>query len=83
MNAADVIDRYGEMTLAMAQSQMFAAMANVKKKDVAKRLGVTPPYVSSLFKGDTDVTMRQFGRVLAASGFEVRFWLIPIPRVAT
>lgn len=78
----DTLDQYGELTLAMAQSLIASSLSRVKKRDVAKRLGTSPSYLSNLQKGETDLTMRQLGRVLAAAGFEVRFWLVPVAKLA-
>lgn len=67
-----------EMTLAMAQSAVWLALerSKIRKGELARRLRVSPPYVSNLLGRGENMTVKQLGRVLWAMGFEVRFKLV-------
>jgi transcriptional regulator with XRE-family HTH domain len=78
MRLRDQLDQAEEMTLAMAQSWICIALrrSKVKKSELARRLGVSRPYVSNLLSGGENLTLRQLARVMWALGFEVRFDIV-------
>jgi transcriptional regulator with XRE-family HTH domain len=76
-----------EMGLALAQSTMQRAMnlANLNQSQVAGKLDWDRSFVSKIMRGDHNLTVKTFTRVLAACGFEPRFdfALTRIPRWAS
>ncbi len=67
-----------EITIAMAQAQICDAMkrAKVRPSELARRLRVSPPYVSRLLHQGENMTIAQLARVFFALGYEIRFKLV-------
>ena len=73
----DDLDVATEVALAMAQSTVQQAIdkARITKAELARRTGLTRPYVSAILKGSHNLTVKTMSRCLFACGYEVAFKL--------
>ncbi|HEX7182062.1 MAG TPA: helix-turn-helix transcriptional regulator [Thermoanaerobaculia bacterium] len=55
-----------EFTVALARA--MKAKGDMKQKDLAETLGVTPPYISSVMSGNENLTIEQMSRLAEAVG---------------
>ena len=46
-----------------------------KRKELAARLGVTPPRVTAILSGKENLTLQEVERVLGVLGFRLVIWL--------
>ena len=69
------LEHYEELALAMAQFEMENALndSGLRRTDIAKRLGVTRPFIAKMLRGDYNLTVKSMARVMAACGYELRF----------
>lgn len=78
------LERYEELALAMAQAEMQNALndSKLRRTDIAKKLGVSRPFISKMLRGDYNLTVKAMSRVFAACGYELRFERVAIARRA-
>jgi transcriptional regulator with XRE-family HTH domain len=55
-----------EFTVALARA--MKANNDMKQKDLAKIMGVSPPYISSVMSGNENLTVEQMSRLAEAAG---------------
>lgn len=77
----DRLEGYEELALAMAQAEMQNALndSKLRRTDIAKRLGVSRPFITKMMRGDYNLTVKAMARTLAACGYELRFERVKIP----
>jgi transcriptional regulator with XRE-family HTH domain len=56
------------MEFTMALAQAMKASGDIKQKDLADKLGVSPPYISSIMAGNENLTVEQMSRLAEAVG---------------
>jgi transcriptional regulator with XRE-family HTH domain len=64
-----------EFTVALAR--MMKANGDMKQKDLAERLGVSPPYISSVMSGNENLTVEQMSRLAEAAGGSLHLTIAP------
>ena len=63
-----------EFTVALARAMKAKDM---KQKDLADALGVSPPYISSVMSGNENLTVEQMSRLAAAVGGSLHLTIAP------
>lgn len=73
-----------ESALARAQSLIYIARTAGPKRprEISKILGVDARYLSRVCQGDYDLTVRELGKILAASGYRLTIGFEKIERSA-
>jgi transcriptional regulator with XRE-family HTH domain len=64
-----------EFTVALAR--MMKATGDMKQKELADRLGVSPPYISSVMSGNENLTVEQMSRLAEAAGGSLHLTIAP------
>jgi len=64
-----------EFTVALAR--MMKASGDMKQKDLAEKLGVSPPYISSVMAGNENLTVEQMSRLAEAAGGSLHLAIAP------
>ena len=64
-----------EFTVALARA--MKASGNMKQKDLAEKLGVSRPYISSIMSGNENLTIEQMSRLAAAVGGSLHVTIAP------
>lgn len=72
------LDAFDETALAMWGSTLAGALkkGRVRQNELARRMRVSPPYISAVLSGD-NLTLTQASRLLWACGFEIRITAVP------
>ena len=78
IHPASAVTKFGvlaESALAQAQATMEQSRieADLSRRELAKRLGLTGYALNRMFEGDYNLTVREFGQVLDVCGYEARF----------
>jgi transcriptional regulator with XRE-family HTH domain len=63
-----------EFTMALSKTM---AANNMKQKDLAKALDVSPPYISSVMSGNENLTVEQMSRLAEAAGGSLHLTIAP------
>ncbi|HSG39702.1 MAG TPA: helix-turn-helix transcriptional regulator [Thermoanaerobaculia bacterium] len=64
-----------EFTVALAR--MMKANGDMKQKELAEKLGVSPPYISSVMAGNENLTVEQMSRLAEAAGGSLHLTIAP------
>ena len=64
-----------EFTVALAR--IMKASGDIKQKDLAEKLGVSPPYISSVMAGNENLTVEQMSRLADAAGGSLHLTIAP------
>lgn len=63
-----------EFTMALAKAM---AENDMKQRDLAEALGVSPPYISSVMSGNENLTVEQMSRLAEAAGGSLHLTIAP------
>lgn len=64
-----------EFTVALAR--IMKANGDMKQKELAEKLGVSPPYISSVMAGNENLTVEQMSRLAEAAGGSLHLAITP------